>query len=82
MDTELYNSFGGYAVRKDGEHYFSEEYDKEWGTNKTLSQIEQEAKLLPDSIWQIDLDLPLRGATWTRRKDGKWYLTDTNQSFA
>ncbi len=84
MDTALYNAFGGYTVYKNEEHYFSEDpaEDKEWEANKTLAEIEEEAKKEPTAKWEVFLFLPLRGATWTRQEDGQWLLTDTNQGFA
>lgn len=81
MDTVLYNGFGGYHVMKGKELFYICDSRGEWDSFLTLADIEVEAKKNPKSKWQVILNNPLRGATWTRKK-GRWVLTDTNAGFA
>lgn len=84
MDEVLYNGFGGYRVEKDGELYYQGKSDQAFEDFKTLREIEDMAKLNhPNAYWEVILDNPLRGATWTRDNETrKWILTDINQGFA
>lgn len=82
MDTILYSGFGGYTVKKDGKLFYSgDPQEDDMSKFKTLADIEKQAKRSPKSKWEVELSLPLRGATW-RRKRGKWLLVSTNQGFA
>lgn len=83
LDTILYNGFGGYAVYKNKEHFFSEDpaEDKPFDEYRKLSDLEDEVNSDPNARWEVILNLPLRGATW-RRKGHRWILVDTNLGFA
>jgi len=81
LDTVLYNGFGGYHVEYNGEVMYSGDCNGEWESFKTLEQIEQQARKTK-GIWQVILNNPLRGATWTRKGKDNWVLTETNQGFA
>jgi hypothetical protein len=82
MDTVLYQGFGGYYVRKNGEIHYWPKSDLKWEEFKTLSDIELEAATDPNHKWEVVLDNPLGGATWERHADKQWHLTDTNMGFA
>jgi len=83
-DTVLYFGFGGWSIEKDGQHYYSADpsVELEWEEYKTLSEIEEEAKLSPKSLWIAELDLPLRSAKYQRSECGKWILIKSGQGFA
>jgi hypothetical protein len=81
MDEVLYNGFGGYSVHYNGEYYWSGDPNGDWDSFPTLERFEQEAKEKPGK-WEVVLLNPLRGATWERKEEGKWVLTETNQGFA
>jgi hypothetical protein len=80
LNTELYQDFGGYSVKRDGEYYYSHINRK--GRCPTLKHFEIIARANPEYKWEIILDLPLRGATWERKEKNKWVLTETNIGFA
>lgn len=82
MKTKLYNGFGGWDITKNGEHYFSEDVNKEYGEAKTLSYIERMAKLEPECDWRANLNLPLRSAVYQRHGKSKWVLVERGQGFA
>lgn len=81
MDTVLCNGFGGWAILKDGEYFFSDDVDKEWEDFKTLQFIENKAKRDTNHDWQAVLNTPLHGATYQRQR-GKWKLVAEDQGFA
>ena len=84
METRLYNSFGGWCITKDGKLYFQEDsqIEKDWEENKTLAEIEEEAKKEPEHDWRANFDLPLRGGSYQRHYDEGWVLIESNQGFA
>ena len=82
MKTKLYNGFGGWDITKNGEHYFSEDVNKEYDEAKTLSYIERMAKLEPECDWRANLNLPLRSAVYQRHGKSKWVLVERGQGFA
>ena len=82
MKTKLYNGFGGWDITKNGEHYFSEDVNKEYDEAKTLSYIERMAKLEPECDWRANLNLPLRSAVYQRHGKSKWVLIERGQGFA
>lgn len=82
MDTVLYNGFGGYSVKRNGETYYRGDANENFNSFKTLQQIEAIAQKTPEDKWEVVLDNPLRGATWERRINGNWELIETNQGFA
>ena len=82
MKTKLYNGFGGWVITKNGEHYFSEDVNKEYDEAKTLSYIERMAKLEPECDWRANLNLPLRSAVYQRHGKSKWVLVERGQGFA
>lgn len=82
MKTKLYNGFGGWCITKNGEHYFSEDVNKEYDEAKTLSYIERMAKLEPECDWRANLDLPLRSAVYQRHGKSKWVLVERGPGFA
>lgn len=82
MKTKLYNGFGGWDITKNGEHYFSEDVNKEYDGAKTLSYIERMAKLEPECDWRANLNLPLRSAVYQRHGKSKWVLVERGQGFA
>lgn len=82
MDEVLYYGFGGYTVKKDGEVFYKGDSDGNFNTFKRLKDIEEDAALEPDAKWEVVLFNPLRGATWERRPNGRWILTETNIGFA
>ena len=79
-DTVLYNDFGGYTVKKNGDLFY-EGMAGDWESFETLAGIEKTAKENPGH-WTVTLNSALRGATWTRNVYGEWILTETNQGFA
>ena len=84
MTTALYNSFGGWCITKDRKLYFQEDsqVEKSWEMNKTLAEIEKEAKKDPEHDWRAQFDLPLRGGEYQRHYDEGWILIESNQGFA
>lgn len=82
MKTKLYNGFGGWDITKNGEHYFSEDVNKEYDEDKTLSYIERMAKLEPECDWRANLNLPLRSAVYQRHGKSKWVLVERGKGFA
>lgn len=82
MKTKLYNGFGGWDITKNGEHYFSEDVNKEYDEAKTLSYIERMAKLEPECDWRANLNLPLISAVYQRHGKSKWVLVERGQGFA
>ena len=82
MDTVLYQGFGGWHITKNGEHYFSEDINKEWEENKKLSSIEEEARKEPNKDWRAHCILPLRDAVYQRQRKDKWVLVEKGQGFA
>ena len=82
LNTVLYYGFGGYAVYKNGKHFYSGDPQGEWKSYKKLLYIEKIAAKSMKAQWEVRLDNPLRGATWRRRAEGVWVLTETNRGFA
>jgi hypothetical protein len=82
MDTELYQGFGGYMVTKDDKLFYMGDPQGEWGSFKTLANIEQEACREPNADWRVHLDLPLRDAVWQRHGPKEWVLIKTGLGFA
>lgn len=88
MNTYLYNGFGGYSLRQNGNFFWSDIIDA--SKPKTLAWVEKNiiGKSKADwALWEIVLDLPLRGAKWRREVKGKdkkvaWRLVETNPGFA
>ncbi len=81
MDTVLYNGFGGYCVWHDDEVFYVGGSDEKWENYWKLSKIEKVAQKMGGK-WQVVLNNPLRGATWTRIGSKQWSLTETNMGFA
>jgi hypothetical protein len=81
FDTVLYQGFGGWSITKDGQHFFSEDSDKEFDEMKTLAYIEEIASKEPDADWRAICDTPLHGETY-QRQNGKWVLVEQNEGFA
>ena len=83
LDTILFNWFGGWSVRKDGELYYKDENPSfiQGDPIQLLVEIEQEAKKDPDHDWRAVLYLPLRGATYQRHGDDMWKLIEINRGF-
>ena len=82
MNTVLYQGFGGYTVRKNGELFYKGNSDDEWNKLKRLKHIEKEAKKDPTAKWTVELYGPLSGATWERQEDGQWVVIEKNLGFA
>lgn len=82
MNTVLYQGFGGYTVRKNGELFYEGNSDDEWNKFKKLRHIEKEAKKDPTAKWTVELYEPLSGATWERQEDGQWVAIEKNLGFA
>lgn len=82
MDKVLHNGFGGYSVWKDGKHYYSGDPWGDWGSFKTLADIESEATKEPNADWRVKLDLPLRDGKWQRHGDREWVLIKSGPGFA
>ena len=82
LSTVLYNGFGGYSVRKNGELFYEGGYDEDWEKFKKLRDIEKIAKKEPEANWEVELYAPLSGATWKRNSSGKWLCVERNQGFA
>jgi len=81
MDTVLYNGFGGYHVKKDKKFYWAGDPQGKWESFPTLRKFENLARK-EKGTWEIVLDNPLRGATWRRKGNDEWVLTETNLGFA
>lgn len=81
LETVLYNGFGGWHIEKDGNTYYEGDFHLEVEQYKTLSDIEKDAKLSPDSDWRAILWSPLRGAEY-QRQNSKWVLVNQNEGFA
>lgn len=81
LGTVLYYDFGGYTVYRNGKAFYMGR-DVPGKRIWTLDRVEKYAKLDPNSKWVVELDLPLRGATWRRNKKGQWVLIETNPGFA
>ena len=73
--------FGGYSIKKNGKHFWSGNSDAKWESYPTLKKFENMARKVK-AKWEVVLDSPLRGATWQRKGENRWVLTDTNQGFA
>ena len=81
MRERMYNGFGGWTVRKDGETMSSmdnADYDKA----PTILKFEKMAREEPEACWEAELDLPLRGAIYQRHGHNTWVLIETNSGFA
>ena len=81
LDTVLYNGFGGYIVRKNGELFYSGDPNGGWKSFPTLRKFEKLARK-EKAKWEVILNNPLRGATWQRKGKDKWILKETNMGFA
>lgn len=82
LDTVLYQGFGGYHVTKDDEIYYFGDSSDDFDSFKSLKDIEKEIPDDSKSRWQVILNNPLRGATWTRKERNVWELIETNLGFA
>ena len=83
MNTYLYMDIGGgWTITKDGKHYFVEDVNKEIEKSKTLSEIEQEAKLEPNCDWRAVLNMPLRSSVFQRHGNNNWVLVEKGRGFA
>ncbi len=83
INEVLYNGFGGYTVYRNNKVFYQGPTDEstKWEDYWKLSKIEKIAKK-DKASWKVVLYTPLRGATWRRKGDKKWVLTETNLGFA
>lgn len=82
MDTVMYNGFGGYTLRKNGEYFESADVNLEWYKNPTAQDFEKLARKDKKAKWEIEMNLPLRDATWERKGRNNWILTKKGNGFA
>lgn len=82
LDTVLYQGFGGFHVTRKDKIYYYPDSDLKWEEYKTLADIEKEIPKYSKLKWEVVLNNPLRGGTWTRTKSDHWVLTDSNLGFA
>lgn len=82
LDTILYNDFGGYTVYRNKKCFYQANQDTPEKKIWKMSRVEKYASMSPEDRWEVEVYLPLRGATWKRDKKGNWKLTKTNLGFA
>ncbi len=80
MRTRMYNGFGGWTVLKDGAMIFC--HDGEYEDAPTILKFEKMAREEPESCWEAQLYLPLRGATYQRHGYNMWVIIESNPGFA
>lgn len=82
MKTRMYNGFGGWVVKKDNEIVYMGDSNLEFNEFPTILKFENIARKEPESCWEAELYLPLRGATYQRHGHNWWVLVDSNPGFA
>lgn len=80
MNIRMYNGFGGWTIKKDGGLFYGEM--KDYDEAPTLMTFENKAREEPESCWEAELYLPLRGAIYQRHVYNMWVLIETNPGFA
>lgn len=76
--------FGSSGLYRDGELIVDgeERIDSEDEEELTGQECERIASADPNHVWEIVLNGPLQGATYTRTSDGRWPCTKETEGFA
>lgn len=78
LDSCLSVGYGECGVIKDGKKVFSDiDSDKDY----TAQYFEEVAKGDPDHTWVMFFNLPMSSSVYTRKSDGVWILTHTDDGF-